>query len=644
MPIPCSGCGYENRLAAAVCGSCGQRLAARAACPSCGSANPVGQRFCNECGVPLRHGQAAAALTATPSQLGPETHARPSPPRGETPARPSFPRGRESRGGVPGYETGAYPPHPAHATGVAQEPLPRAASRPGIFLYAAVALVFALAAFVRLVDLGATPNGLVGSESDVGVAVSSVLDGRAVGLWSEAAGGQPTGFVYALAGWAGVFGEGIASLRFLSALLGLAAVALFFVYCRALFGPRAALLGATLLAVSLWHVGYSRLALPIGALVLLQLAASYLLLTALKSQGRLRSFALAGAVFGAAVYTHNAFYVFAVVVGLWWARELLAGEHAVAVVWSRCAAFLAAALIVAAPYAWSLAADRDEAGDRLGAVWLSNTAEYAAQPGLMEQWRFEMRNIVSTAAALPLRAEEEARRLLDPATALLAAAGLMAALWRWRRRENFHLWSTLAAAVVVVGLTRDDGIYGRLIVALPAVYAAAGYAFDGLLDLMRGRVAPAVSLAVAALLLAGAGAYNVRAWYDDPIGPDDSRWAGVPIAAGFNASARRRSVRDAPGPDANVETRRHATLEVRVRPRSGRNAVSVDGEGRVRVYVTAPAHEDRANAAAVKLIADHLGVAAGRVAIVGGGKSRDKLVRIEDAALRAVIARLRSCA
>ena len=511
-----------------------------------------------------------------------------------------------------------------------------------MLFYAGVALFLAVAAFARLADIGSSPDGLAGPESQVRAAVSSVLDGRAVGLWSETAGGQPTGFVYALAGLAGVFGEGIASLRSLSALLGFAAVALFFVYCRALFGPRAALLGAMLLAFSLWHIGYSRLALPVGALVLLQLAASYLLLTAMRSWGRPRGFALAGAVFGAAVYTHNAFYVFAVVVFLWWARELLAGERPVAVVWSRCAAFLATALIVAAPYAWSLAADRDDAGERLGAVWLTNTAGYAAQPGFMEQSRFTVGNIVSTAASLPLRDDGPARRLLDPATALLAAAGLMAALWRWRRRESFHLWSAVAAAVVVVGLTRDEGMYGRLIVALPAVYLAAGYALDGLIELMRGRVTPAVTFVVAALLLATAGAYNVRAVADGPIGHDDPRWARVPLAAaGPHASARRRGGRVATDPAPDVAAPGHATLEVRVRPRSGRDAVSVDDEGRVRVYVTAPAHEGRANAAAVKLIADRLGVATARVAIVGGLRSRDKLVRVEDAALPAVLARLR---
>ena len=47
------------------------------------------------------------------------------------------------------------------------------------------------------------------------------------------------------------------------------------------------------------------------------------------------------------------------------------------------------------------------------------------------------------------------------------------------------------------------------------------------------------------------------------------------------------------------------------------------------VRVTEPPVEGRANAALVKLIAKRAGVAKGRVSIVRGARSRDKLVRVE---------------
>jgi uncharacterized protein YggU (UPF0235/DUF167 family) len=49
----------------------------------------------------------------------------------------------------------------------------------------------------------------------------------------------------------------------------------------------------------------------------------------------------------------------------------------------------------------------------------------------------------------------------------------------------------------------------------------------------------------------------------------------------------------------------------------------------VLVRTTEPPIEGRANAALVKLIAKRARVAKGRVAIVSGTRSRDKLVRVE---------------
>jgi uncharacterized protein YggU (UPF0235/DUF167 family) len=49
----------------------------------------------------------------------------------------------------------------------------------------------------------------------------------------------------------------------------------------------------------------------------------------------------------------------------------------------------------------------------------------------------------------------------------------------------------------------------------------------------------------------------------------------------------------------------------------------------VLVRVTAPPLEGRANAALVRLIARRAGVAKGRISLVRGGRSRDKLIRVE---------------
>ena len=52
-------------------------------------------------------------------------------------------------------------------------------------------------------------------------------------------------------------------------------------------------------------------------------------------------------------------------------------------------------------------------------------------------------------------------------------------------------------------------------------------------------------------------------------------------------------------------------------------------EGALVVRLTAPPVEGRANQALCRLLAKRLGVARGRVSVVGGAASRDKLVRVE---------------
>jgi hypothetical protein len=67
-------------------------------------------------------------------------------------------------------------------------------------------------------------------------------------------------------------------------------------------------------------------------------------------------------------------------------------------------------------------------------------------------------------------------------------------------------------------------------------------------------------------------------------------------------------------------------LTVRLQPRARRNAIVDEREGVLRVSV---AVEGRANAALCKLIAKRAGVARGRVSVVRGERSREKVVRVE---------------
>ena len=47
----CTTCGFENPVGIKFCGECGNRLAA--GCPQCGAHSPAGFKFCGECGTAL---------------------------------------------------------------------------------------------------------------------------------------------------------------------------------------------------------------------------------------------------------------------------------------------------------------------------------------------------------------------------------------------------------------------------------------------------------------------------------------------------------------------------------------------------------------------------------------------------------------
>ena len=72
-----------------------------------------------------------------------------------------------------------------------------------------------------------------------------------------------------------------------------------------------------------------------------------------------------------------------------------------------------------------------------------------------------------------------------------------------------------------------------------------------------------------------------------------------------------------------------AELKVRLQPRARRNAIVEERDGVLRVTVAAAPVDGQANAALCKLIAKRAGVARGRVSVVRGERSRDKVVRVE---------------
>jgi uncharacterized protein (TIGR00251 family) len=72
-----------------------------------------------------------------------------------------------------------------------------------------------------------------------------------------------------------------------------------------------------------------------------------------------------------------------------------------------------------------------------------------------------------------------------------------------------------------------------------------------------------------------------------------------------------------------------ARIAVRVQPRARRDEIAGERDGALVVRVTAPPAEGRANDALCRLLAARLRIARGRVRVVRGAASRDKVVEVD---------------
>jgi uncharacterized protein (TIGR00251 family) len=74
---------------------------------------------------------------------------------------------------------------------------------------------------------------------------------------------------------------------------------------------------------------------------------------------------------------------------------------------------------------------------------------------------------------------------------------------------------------------------------------------------------------------------------------------------------------------------RVVSFRVRVQPRASRDAVGGEWEGALRVRLTAPPVDSRANDALCRLLAEHLNVPTGAVRLLSGVRSRTKRIEVQ---------------
>ena len=362
-------------------------------------------------------------------------------------------------------------------------------------------LVLLVAAVYRLniASLNVAPPGCFSDEAHYGLDALAVLKGQHAIFFPNNGGREPL-FIYLVAGSVALFGRTVTALRLPAALAGIATVGLTFLLIREMFhhvlGRPATLALATLtgllLAVSQWHVTFSRIAFRASTTPLLEVLAFWLLWRGLNaSQARATApggatarvvptvwFVLSGAALGGCLYTYLAGrfvpLVLITFVGLWVLIRHLPRSSAplppCSLPWRDLILLILVALVVFAPLGAYFALHPEDFFHRAGEASVFNPAWNHGDPlGALADSAVKAVGMLFGAGDPNWRHNIAGQPILNPLLAILFLAGLILAL----RRQPPYLF-VLAWLVVMMlpSALTAEGIPNSLrnLAAAPVVY------------------------------------------------------------------------------------------------------------------------------------------------------------------------------
>lgn len=373
----------------------------------------------------------------------------------------------------------------------------------------ALTAILLVAAFLRLHQLGDVPPGLEHDEVTSWQMADGVLHGQLRIYFTESYGHEPI-FSYLMALSVAAFGPNWLGIRFWAPFLSLLGLAATYALARRLFGRRAALVAAGIMAITVWPIFFARLGLRLnllpGLLCVTILAFWNGLEAPLTADGKLsrqgwRCFLLAGVLMGVTLHTYLSSRAAPILLAGFVAylalfhRPLLRGR------WLAVGAvFLLTALLVA-PMAWYILT-HPAAEVRTGQVNEPLAQLLRGNPGPVFHNALVVAGMFGFTGEPYWQVNVPGRPVfVEPVTILLFYSGLLLALWRWRQPRYGFLLVWLLVGLLPSVVTADPPSFPRAFAALPVVFILPGLAARALWTRWR-RVVPAI-LALTLALNAG---------------------------------------------------------------------------------------------------------------------------------------------
>ena len=399
-----------------------------------------------------------------------------------------------------------------------------------------VVLIVTVGAFLRLWQLDTVPYGVWYDEGETGLEALRIFNGipyTPIGTYSA---NNPSLFFYVIAFVYRFLGPTLLSVRLVQALTGLLAVPALYILLRYMFGWRVAVIGSFLLAVSSWHVDFSRFGMPysIGA-PLFEILTLIFLLWGLRT-GRLVGFAWAGLMAGLGMHTYTGFRIFPIAVIIYAVYGFILGKERIRQSIPGFIVLSTIALLTFAPLGTWAIQHWNEFITRTGqtSVFSGKNTPQERQAALENSLRrhIAMLNYHGDGNG---RHNQPGAPAVDFVTGTAFIIGLGYCLYRWRSPSYLLLtaWFVVTMQAGIFSLDWEAPQMARTIVAVPAICGIAAIPLGRTWELWsKAAIASSsrriveMTLAVAVMTLLAIISYvNYDRYFNKQMGNSESFYA-----------------------------------------------------------------------------------------------------------------------
>ncbi len=355
----------------------------------------------------------------------------------------------------------------------------------------AVAALLLLAFALRIVDLTRVPPGLHNDEVVAAKFAEAVMNGHTAIFYPEDTGSEPLHYFFS-APIMSLFGSTVFALRLPSIALSLIAMSAIWALARRLLGPIVALTALAGFAITFWTVQFGRIVSPVVMMAPLGALSAYCSWRASEADGRRAwmLWMLSGLTLGMSILSYTAARITPAIYVAFGAYLAIAHRATWRRVWRGLAVVLLVATLASSPMFIYLA--QNPAADQL------NFFDIDRPLGELRQGNFApvVESTLNTLGMFAFTGDPlpyytiPGRPIFEPAGALLLAAGLVIAVWRWRQPEYAFVVLWFFLSLVPGMLSQPAPNSTRTLAVQVVLFIFPGITVATILNRWRNWVAP----------------------------------------------------------------------------------------------------------------------------------------------------------